>query len=136
MRSNFHAHVVSRRICICGSISSLYFGNLCHYGLSYWSLFLFFFLWVILRLYRHSKTYQDLNRGVSEGLLATLSQRFRNKNTKLNICHHMLTSSTQLQNRSFYIVERTTTSTKCLKIKTARAKRAKLFFFIVKYANL
>ena len=48
----------------------------------------------------------------------------------------MLTSSTQLQNRSFHVVERTRTSTKCQKMKNARAKRAKLLFFIVKYANL
>ena len=58
------------------------------------------------------------------------------KKTKLNICHHMLTSSTQLQNRSFHVVERTRTSSKCQKMKNARAKRAKLLFFIVKYANL
>ena len=29
------------------------------------------------------------------------NQRFRDKGTKLNICHHMLTSSTQLQNSHF-----------------------------------
>ena len=62
--------------------------------------------------------------------------RFGNKKTKLNICHHMLTSSTQLQNRSFDVLERTRTSTKCQKMKNARAKRAKILFFIVKYANL
>ena len=54
----------------------------------------------------------------------------------MNICHHMLTSSTQLQNRSFHVVERTRTSTKCQKMKNARAKRAKILFFIVNYANL
>ena len=64
------------------------------------------------------------------------SQRFRDKNTKLSICHHMLSSSTQLQNRSFHIVERTRTSAKCPKMKNARAKRAKVLFFAVKYANL
>ena len=48
----------------------------------------------------------------------------------------MLTSSTQLQNRSFDVVERTRTSPKCQKMKNARAKRAKILFFIVKYANL
>ena len=48
----------------------------------------------------------------------------------------MLTSSTQRQNRSFHVVERTRTSTKCQKMKNARAKRAKILFFIVKYANL
>ena len=64
------------------------------------------------------------------------NQRLGHKKTKLNICHHMLTSSTQLQNRSFHVVERTRTSTKCQKMKTSRAKRAKTLFFIVKYANL
>ena len=48
----------------------------------------------------------------------------------------MLASSTQLQNRSFHVVEGTRTSTKCQKMKNARAKRAKILFFIVKYANL
>ena len=32
---------------------------------------------------------------------------------------------TQLQNRSFHVVERTRTSLKCQKMKNARAKRAK-----------
>ena len=39
------------------------------------------------------------------------------KRTKLNICHHMLTSSTQLQNRLFHVVERTRTSSKWQKMK-------------------
>ena len=64
------------------------------------------------------------------------NQRLGHKKTKLNICHHMLTSSTQLQNRSFHVAERTRTSTKCRKMKNARAKRAKILFCIVKYANL
>ena len=64
------------------------------------------------------------------------NKRLGHKKTKLNICHHMLTSSTQLQNRSFHVVERTRTSSKCQKMKYARAKRAKILFFIVKYANL
>ena len=64
------------------------------------------------------------------------NQCLGHKKTKLNICHHMLTSSTQLQNRSFHVVERTGTSTKCQKMKNARAKRAKILSFIVKYANL
>ena len=64
------------------------------------------------------------------------SQRLGKKKTKINICHDMLTSSTQLQNRSFHVVERTRTSSKCQKMKNARAKRAKILFFIVKYANL
>ena len=45
--------------------------------------------------------------------------------TKLNICHHMLTSSTQLQNMLFHVVEKTRTSAKCQKMKYPRAKRAK-----------
>ena len=49
--------------------------------------------------------------------------------------NHMLTSSTQLQNRSFHVIERTRTSSKCQKMKNACAKRAKILFFIVKYAN-
>ena len=64
------------------------------------------------------------------------NQRLGHKKTKLNICHHMLTSSTQLQNRSFHVVERTRASSKCQKVKNARAKRAKILFSIVKYANL
>ena len=61
------------------------------------------------------------------------NQRLGHKKTKLKICHHMLTSSTQLQNRSFHVVERTRTSSKCQKMKNTRAKRAKILFFIVKY---
>ena len=38
--------------------------------------------------------------------------------------------------QSFHVVERTRTSSKCQKMKNARAKRAKILFFIVKYANL
>ena len=64
------------------------------------------------------------------------NKRLGHKKTKLNICHHMLTSSIQLQNRSFHVVERTRTSSKCQKMKNARAKRAKILFSIVKYANL
>ena len=48
----------------------------------------------------------------------------------------MLTSSTQLQNRSFHVVERTRTSSKCQKMKNAGAKREKILFSMVKYANL
>ena len=53
---------------------------------------------------------------------------FRDTKTKLNLCSHILRSSTQLQNRSFHVVERTRTSAKCIKIINARSKRAKLFF--------
>ena len=59
------------------------------------------------------------------------NQRLGHKKTKLNIYHH-----TRLQHRSFHVVERTRTSSKCQKMKYARAKRAKILFFIVKYANL
>ena len=45
-------------------------------------------------------------------------------------------SSTQLQKRSFHVIERTRTSSKCQKMKNAPAKRAKILFFIVQYANL
>ena len=64
------------------------------------------------------------------------NQRVAHKKTKLNIYHHMLKSSTQLQDWSFHVVERTRTSSKCQKMKNARAKRAKILFFVVKYANL
>ena len=64
------------------------------------------------------------------------NQRLGHKRTTLNICHHMLASSAQLQNRSFHVIERTKKSTKCQKMKNARAKRANILFFIVKYANL
>ena len=60
------------------------------------------------------------------------NKRLGHKETNLNICHHMLTSSTQLQNSSFHVVERTRTSSKCQKMKYARAKRAKILVFIVK----
>ena len=53
------------------------------------------------------------------------NQRLGHKKSKLNIFDHVLTSSTQLQNRSFHVVERTRTSSKCQKMKNARAKRAK-----------
>ena len=64
------------------------------------------------------------------------NERLGHKKTKLNVCYHILTSSTQLQNRSFHVVERMRTSSKYQKMKNARAKRAKILFFIVKYANL
>ena len=35
-----------------------------------------------------------------------------------------------------HVIERTRTSSKCQKMKFARAKRAKILFLIVKYANL
>ena len=54
----------------------------------------------------------------------TCNQRLGHK-TKLNICHHMLTSSTQLQDRSFHVVERTRTSSKCQKLKKCTCKACK-----------
>ena len=48
----------------------------------------------------------------------------------------MLSSATQLQNSSFHVVEGTRTSSKCQKMKNARAKCAEILLFIVKYANL
>ena len=77
-----------------------------------------------------------LEKCVLTDLELNWNKRLGHKKTKLNICHHMLTSSTQLQSRSFHVVERTRTSTKCQKMKYARAKRAKILFAIVKYANL
>ena len=59
------------------------------------------------------------------------NHRWRDEKTKLKICRQMITSSTRL-----HVVERTRTTAKCPKMKNARAKRAKLLFFIVKYANL
>ena len=55
------------------------------------------------------------------------NQRFRDKMIKLNICHHMLTSSTQLQNRSFHVVERTRMSTKCQKMNVQNVKKITVF---------
>ena len=48
----------------------------------------------------------------------------------------MLMASTKLQNKSFLVMEITRKAAKCQKMKIARAKRAKVLFFIVKYANL
>ena len=64
------------------------------------------------------------------------NKRLGHDKTKLNICHHTLALFKQLQNRSFHVLEITRTSTKCKKNEYARAKHAKIMFFIVKYANL
>lgn len=48
----------------------------------------------------------------------------------------ILTSFAQRQNRSFHFMERVRIAAKCIKIKYARAKWAKLLFFIVKYTKL
>ena len=57
------------------------------------------------------------------------NQRFRDKKTKVNICHHILSSSTQLQNRSFHVVERTRTSAKCRKNEKCTCKACKTNVF-------
>ena len=64
------------------------------------------------------------------------NQRLGHKKTKLNIRHDMLTSSTQLQNRSFHVLERTRTSSKCQRNEKGTCKASKILFFVVKYANL
>ena len=56
------------------------------------------------------------------------NQLLGHERTKLNICHHMLTSSTQLQNRSFHVVERMRTSSNFQKMKNSCVKRAKYHF--------
>ena len=62
------------------------------------------------------------------------NQRLEHK-TKLNVGHHTLTLSTQLQNRSFHVVERTRTS-KMSKNEKCTCKVCKNTVFIVKCANL
>ena len=48
----------------------------------------------------------------------------------------MLTWSTELQNMSFHVVERTKTSSKCTKMKNECAKHTKILFLVVKCANV
>ena len=97
---------------------------------------------------RHLKMYLRVSAIVSQLFKVTMlskcvltilefnwDQRFKDK-IILNICQHMLTTITQQQNRSFHVVERTRTSTKCQKMNNARTKPAKLMFLMVKYANL
>ena len=55
--------------------------------------------------------------------------------SEMEICRQLLTSSTQRQSTSFHVVEMMRTAAKCTKMKSARAKRVKLMFFLVKYAN-
>ena len=54
---------------------------------------------------------------------------FIDKKTKFNICYHMVTSSTQLQNRSFHVAERMR-SAKC------RKKRLMSSFYLRKIFSL
>ena len=56
------------------------------------------------------------------------NQRRRDKKINMKICLQVLTASTKRQNWSFHVVERTGTTAKCK--KNARAKRAKVLFFI------
>ena len=93
-------------------------------------------IWNVTSRFFNNVTVFALPKCVLTILELNWNQRFWDNKTKWNICHHMLTSSTQLQNRSFHVVERTRTSSKCQKKKNTRAKRAKILFFIVKYANL
>ena len=53
------------------------------------------------------------------------NKRLGHKKAKLNICHHILTSFTQLQNRSFHVEERTRTSSRCQKVKKCTCKACK-----------
>ena len=66
-----------------------------------------------------------LEKSVLTILELNWNQRLGHEKTKLNICHHMLASSTQLQNKSFHVVERTRTSTKCQKMKKCTCKACK-----------
>ena len=66
------------------------------------------------------------------------NQHLGHKKTKLNICHHMLKSSRYTAAKQVLSRRRKNENVraKCPKINNARAKRAKILFFIVKYANL
>ena len=44
-------------------------------------------------------------------------------------------ASVYVANTSFHVVDRTKTAAKCKKLKTDRAKRVKLLFFVVIYAK-
>ena len=58
-------------------------------------------------------------------------QLFGDDEEKIKINRQVLTSSTNLQNRSLHVVDRTTTVAKCIKMEKARTKRAKLLFFLM-----
>ena len=55
-------------------------------------------------------------------VLTILELNWNQRLGHMKICHH--------------VVERTRTSSNCQKMKNAPAKRAKILFFIIKYANL
>ena len=91
-------------------------------------------------IFDYSKSFDWQN--VNQLSLVEAVWRWKKKST---ICYNELTSSIQLQNTSFHVVERTRTTAKCTQIENARAKRAKLFTtictrvlqkLVVKYANL
>ena len=65
-----------------------------------------------------------------------LCERFGDKKKQLKIFPHVLTSSTQLQSKSFHVMERTRTSAKCTKMNIAPVKRGKVMFFNVKNVSL
>ena len=54
----------------------------------------------------------------------------------MKICCQVLMSSTQLHHSSFHVEKEPERQRNVQKMKNARAKRAKLLFFFVKYANL
>ena len=60
--------------------------------------------------------------------IKTESEKFVVKSTRRPL--------TQLQNRSFHVVDWTKAAVKCTKMKNAQAKRAKLLFHVDRYANL
>ena len=65
-----------------------------------------------------------------------MNVRFRGKKKKSQICSQGLTSSTQLNSKSFNVVDWTRTTAKCTTMINARTKRAKILFFIVRYSNV
>jgi len=59
-------------------------------------------------------------------------QKYDDKTEHLSSYAHVVHTTA----KQVHVVERTRTSSKCQKMKPARAKRAKIMVFIVKYANL
>ena len=80
-----------------------------------------------------------LKKCVLTVLELNLNKRLGHNKTKLNICYHMLTSSTQLENISFHVVERTRTCSKCQKNEKCTCKACKNTVFhcqICKFVGL
>ena len=65
-----------------------------------------------------------------------LSEMERKQNENLSTALTSSIQTLQKVTRHVHIVDWTRTSAKCKEITNARAKRAKLLFFIVRYANL